>query len=63
MSTAVRDTLAGNLRRVEDRLAAACRRAGRDRRDVTLVAVTKTVGIEVAARPPARGPEPFFDRL
>jgi pyridoxal phosphate enzyme (YggS family) len=50
MSTAVRDTLAGNLRRVEDRLAAACRRARRDRRDVTLVAVTKTVGVEVAAQ-------------
>jgi pyridoxal phosphate enzyme (YggS family) len=40
--------LADNLKRVEERIAAACARAGRRREDVTLVAVTKTVGIEVA---------------
>jgi PLP dependent protein len=33
---------------VEGRIAAACRRAGRARADVTLVAVTKTVGLELA---------------
>jgi pyridoxal phosphate enzyme (YggS family) len=35
---AIRD----NLLRVEERIAAACRRAGRNRGDVTLVAVSKT---------------------
>jgi pyridoxal phosphate enzyme (YggS family) len=40
--------LAGRLQAVEERLRAACRRAGRDRAEVTLVAVTKTVGPEVA---------------
>jgi pyridoxal phosphate enzyme (YggS family) len=44
----LRTTLAGRLAAVEERLAAACRRAGRARADVTLVAVTKTVGPEVA---------------
>jgi pyridoxal phosphate enzyme (YggS family) len=34
---------------VNERLAAACARAGRDRREVTLVAVTKTVSAEMAA--------------
>jgi PLP dependent protein len=51
----VRDTLAANLRRVEERLAAACRRARRHRGDVTLVAVTKTVPVEVAAELAALG--------
>ncbi len=36
------------LRAVEDRIAGACRRAGRRREEVTLVVVTKTVGPEVA---------------
>jgi PLP dependent protein len=36
------------LQSVEDRIAAACRRAGRPRADVTLVAVTKTVGLDIA---------------
>jgi PLP dependent protein len=44
----VRDTLAANLQRIEERIAAACRRADRARSDVTLVAVTKTVGSETA---------------
>jgi PLP dependent protein len=35
------------LQAVEERIAAACRRAGRDRAEVTLVAVTKTVGSHV----------------
>lgn len=49
MST-VRDRLAANLARVEERIAAACARAGRPRESVTLVAVTKTVEVEVAAQ-------------
>src|SRR5437588_13065808 len=48
-----RATVTARLRQrldaVEARLAAACRRAGRARADVPLVAVTKTVGPEVAA--------------
>ena len=39
--------LSDNLRRVRDRIAAACDRAGRMPDDVTLVAVTKTVGLHV----------------
>jgi PLP dependent protein len=41
--------LADRLAAVEERLRAACRRAGRPRGDVTLVAVTKTASIEAAA--------------
>jgi pyridoxal phosphate enzyme (YggS family) len=41
--------LASRLEAVEERLQSACRRSGRPRADVTLVAVTKTVGVEVAA--------------
>jgi pyridoxal phosphate enzyme (YggS family) len=41
--------LQANLRQVEERMAAACRRAGRGRSEVTLVAVAKTVTAEVAA--------------
>jgi pyridoxal phosphate enzyme (YggS family) len=53
--SARRTRLADNLRAVEERLSAACRRAGRSRSDVTLVAVTKTVPIEVAALLPGLG--------
>ncbi len=41
--------LAGRLQAVERRIEAACQRAGRTRAEVTLVAVTKTVPVEVAA--------------
>jgi pyridoxal phosphate enzyme (YggS family) len=41
--------LRDNLARVEERIARACARAGRNREDVTLVAVTKSVTPEVAA--------------
>jgi pyridoxal phosphate enzyme (YggS family) len=41
--------LAERLAAVEERLRAACIRAGRSRADVTLVAVTKTATIEAAA--------------
>jgi PLP dependent protein len=37
-----------SLLAVEGRIGSACRRAGRARADVTLVAVTKTVGLEIA---------------
>ena len=40
---------------VQDRIQRACERAGRNRADVTLVAVTKTVGEAVAARLPGLG--------
>jgi len=39
--------LQDNLRRVHDRIANACARAGRDPREITLVAVTKYVGVDV----------------
>ena len=45
----VTETLAARLAAVEERLRAACARAGRQRADVTLVAVTKTVTSEIAA--------------
>jgi hypothetical protein len=50
-----RAMLAERLAAVEGRLRAACRRAGRDRAEVTLVAVTKTVSAEVAALLPGLG--------
>ena len=40
---------------VEERIAAACRRAGRDRSEVTVVAVTKTIPAELARRVPDLG--------
>jgi pyridoxal phosphate enzyme (YggS family) len=48
-------TLRARLDAVEARLRDACRRAGRDRGDVTLVAVTKTVPVEVARALPELG--------
>jgi hypothetical protein len=50
-----RQSLADNLAVVEDRVLAACRRAGRSRGEVTLIAVTKTVSSEIAALLPALG--------
>jgi hypothetical protein len=41
--------LRANLAAVEDRISKACARAGRRRAEVTLVAVTKTVGAEAAS--------------
>ncbi len=55
MTADIRTLLASRLRAVEDRIAAACARAGRSRADVTLVAVTKTVSAEVAALLPVLG--------
>ncbi len=48
-------TLAARLAAVRGRVADACRRAGRDAADVTVVAVTKTVPTHVAALLPALG--------
>jgi len=45
----LRESLQGRLTAVEGRIAAACRRAGRRREEVTLVAVTKTVSADIAA--------------
>ena len=41
--------IAENLAAVQDRIVAACERAGRDPADVRLVAVTKTFGPEVVS--------------
>lgn len=48
-------TLTANRNRIEERIAAACARAGRPRSSVTLVAVTKSVGAEIAALLPELG--------
>lgn len=45
----IRETLARRLEAIMARVAAACARVGRDPSTVTLVAVTKTVGHEVAS--------------
>jgi PLP dependent protein len=44
-----RDLIASRLHAVEQRIIGACHRAGRQRADVALVAVTKSVSVEVAA--------------
>jgi PLP dependent protein len=51
----VESILRQRLAAVEERIAAACRRAGRRRDEVTLIAVTKTVSPEVAALLPGLG--------
>ncbi len=58
MST-IRDILARNLARVEERISAACQRAGRPRHAVTLVAVTKTVDVDVVSELIALGVRDF----
>ncbi len=55
MDVSVRDKLRANLAAIEKRLAAACVRAGRQRYEVTLLAVTKMVSAEVAAILPELG--------
>jgi hypothetical protein len=47
--------LADRLASIESRLSAACQRSGRRRADVTLVAVTKLVSVEMAALLPELG--------
>ena len=51
----LRGMLTDRLRAVEGRMEAACRRAGRNCSEITLVAVTKTVTAEVAALLPSVG--------
>jgi pyridoxal phosphate enzyme (YggS family) len=45
---AIRETCRTNVAAVRERVAAACRRAGRDPAEITVVAVTKYAGVEVA---------------
>ena len=52
---ALQEMLASRIQSVEQRLSTACRRAGRAREDVALVAVTKTVSPAIAARLPGLG--------
>jgi pyridoxal phosphate enzyme (YggS family) len=47
--SAILDLLRNRLASVEQRITAACQRSGRSRSEVTLVAVTKTISIELAA--------------
>ena len=47
--------LAGRIASVEARVTAACQRAGRPRNSVTIVAITKTVSVRVAALLPELG--------
>ena len=55
----LRTELARRLDAVRGRIAAACARVGRDPKSVTLVAVTKTVGVRVAAMLPGLGVHDF----
>ena len=55
MNEQTRTVLAERLHSVRERIAAACRRAGRNPADVTLVAVTKTVSERLAALLPELG--------
>src|SRR5439155_8861669 len=52
---ALQEMLASRIQSVEQRLSTACRRAGRARKDVALVAVTKTVSPAIAALLPDLG--------
>ncbi|MGE3804777.1 MAG: YggS family pyridoxal phosphate-dependent enzyme, partial [Gemmataceae bacterium] len=53
--TPTQQKLSANLQAVEERLRAACARAGRDRAEVTLVAVTKSTTVAIARLLPALG--------
>jgi PLP dependent protein len=53
------DSLAANISKVKDRIAAAARRAGRDPAEITLVAVTKTHAAEVVQAAAAAGLRDF----
>jgi pyridoxal phosphate enzyme (YggS family) len=44
----IRNRLRERLQSIEKRIAAACKRAGRERSEITLVAVTKTVSTQIA---------------
>jgi pyridoxal phosphate enzyme (YggS family) len=51
----LRETLNNRLAALEERIEAACRRAGRPRSEITLVAITKSVSASVAAILPELG--------
>ena len=53
------ETVADNLRAVQSRIEAAARRAGRDPGSVTLVAVSKTFGVEYVRAAAAAGQRDF----
>jgi pyridoxal phosphate enzyme (YggS family) len=55
MDTPREGKLASRFQLIEDRIQAACRRAGRSRDEVTLVAVTKTVDSAIARLLPKLG--------
>ena len=55
MTRSISDLLRERIAVVEERLQAACSRAGRDRREITLVAVTKTISAAIAALLPELG--------
>src|SRR5258708_9009747 len=48
-ASSIKRQLADQVQIVEERIKAACRRAGRVRGEVTMVAVTKSVSVDVAA--------------
>lgn len=47
--------IAENLKQIEDAICAACKRAGRDRSEVTLIAVSKTKPVEMIREAMAEG--------
>jgi pyridoxal phosphate enzyme (YggS family) len=49
-SGAIEEAIADNYRRVRDEIARVCARVGRDPAEITIVAVSKTVGLEEVAR-------------
>jgi|SRR5579871_2229394 len=51
----IKSRLKDNLAAVENRIQTACRRSGRERDSVRLIAVTKYVGAEIAAQLPELG--------
>src|SRR5260370_4143898 len=51
----IQELLRKRLAAVEERMPAACRRSGRERQELTLVAVTKTISCSVAALLPLLG--------
>lgn len=54
-ASTIADTIADNLQRVQDRLAAACRRAGRDPSTVRLIGISKTFPLEYVEAAVAAG--------
>jgi pyridoxal phosphate enzyme (YggS family) len=55
MTGSISDLLRQRIALVEERMQAACRRAGRERREITLVAITKTISAAIAAWLPELG--------